>query len=112
MANSCVFFSDLKSGRSSSTVEVRLLRFWEARNIRCADELMSVDMLLVDTNATLVPATVAASRVPIPNFRLFDSSLLIEFSDATSLNGLTEPNPVLHTLKNAFHSVVKARCLL
>ncbi|CAF2123871.1 unnamed protein product [Brassica napus] len=102
-------FEYKKSGRSSSTVEVRLLRFWEARNIRCADELMSVDMLLVDTNATLVPATVAASRVPIPNFRLFDSSL---FSDATSLNGLTEPNPVLHTLKNAFHSVVKARCLL
>ncbi|CAN7007908.1 unnamed protein product, partial [Brassica rapa subsp. trilocularis] len=43
------FFSDLKSGRSSSTVEVRLLRFWEARNIRCADEL-----LLVDTNVSFV----------------------------------------------------------
>ncbi|WZZ02789.1 hypothetical protein YC2023_088710 [Brassica napus] len=76
----------LEYKRSSSTVEERLLRFWEARNIRRADELMSVDMLLVDTNATLVPATIAASRVPIPNFRLFDSSLLIQFSDATSLN--------------------------
>ncbi|KAG5404668.1 hypothetical protein IGI04_010787 [Brassica rapa subsp. trilocularis] len=81
-------FEYKKSGRSSSTVEVRLLRFWEARNIRCADEL-----LLVDTNVSFVLGFLR---------RLLCQPPL----------GLTEPNPVLHTLKNAFHSVVKARCLL
>ncbi|CAF2057034.1 unnamed protein product [Brassica napus] len=30
MANAPVFLSDLQNGRSSSTVQVRLLRFWEA----------------------------------------------------------------------------------
>ncbi|KAL0719354.1 hypothetical protein Bca4012_068678 [Brassica carinata] len=38
-----------KTGRSSSTVEVRLLRFWEARNVRCGGELMGVDILLLDS---------------------------------------------------------------
>ncbi|XP_056847802.1 uncharacterized protein LOC108821370 isoform X3 [Raphanus sativus] len=38
-----------KSGRSSSTVEVRLLRFWEAKNVRRGGELTGVDMLLVDS---------------------------------------------------------------
>ncbi|CAH8367856.1 unnamed protein product [Eruca vesicaria subsp. sativa] len=51
MAMSRVFFSDLKSGRCSSTVEVRLLRFWEARNPRRGRELMWIDMLMVDVNA-------------------------------------------------------------
>ncbi|CAN7046759.1 unnamed protein product [Brassica oleracea var. botrytis] len=32
MALSYIFLSDLKSGRCSNTAEVRLLRFWEARN--------------------------------------------------------------------------------
>lgn len=56
MANSQVFISHLESGRCYSTIEVRLLRFWEARNVRCGDELMSIDMLLLDskTAATLV----------------------------------------------------------
>ncbi|WZZ19061.1 hypothetical protein YC2023_112150 [Brassica napus] len=52
MANARVFLSDLKSGRCS---EVRLLRFWEARNIKRGDELMSVDMLLLDSNVTSRP---------------------------------------------------------
>ncbi|WZZ36509.1 hypothetical protein YC2023_019910 [Brassica napus] len=34
MANSRAFFSDLKSGKCSSIVEARLLRFWEARNVK------------------------------------------------------------------------------
>ncbi|KAL0721976.1 hypothetical protein Bca4012_036575 [Brassica carinata] len=34
MANSRVFFSDLKSGRCSSIVEARLLRFWERREMK------------------------------------------------------------------------------
>ncbi|CAH8372990.1 unnamed protein product [Eruca vesicaria subsp. sativa] len=46
-----VFFSDLKSGRCSSAVEVRLLRFWEARNPRRGGELMWIDLLMVDVVA-------------------------------------------------------------
>ncbi|KAF2615105.1 hypothetical protein F2Q70_00012701 [Brassica cretica] len=74
-------------------------------------------MLLLDSNANLMPGTVAASRVPTfgphltpgsmysttgfdvarcnPNFRLSDSSLFIRFSDITSLNVLTEPTSPL-----------------
>lgn len=39
MVNVSVFLYDLQAGRSSSTVEVRLLRFWEARNVRYGGEL-------------------------------------------------------------------------
>ncbi|CAH8363557.1 unnamed protein product [Eruca vesicaria subsp. sativa] len=51
MVNMTVFFSDLQAGRSSSTVQVRLLRYWEARNFRRGGELMGVDMLLLDSQA-------------------------------------------------------------
>ncbi|CAF1947235.1 unnamed protein product [Brassica napus] len=33
-----------------NTAEVRLLGFWEARNINKDGELMSLDMLLIDEN--------------------------------------------------------------
>ncbi|KAF2586892.1 hypothetical protein F2Q70_00035745 [Brassica cretica] len=59
MANARVFLSDLKSGRCS---EVRLLRFWEARNIKRGDELMSVEMLLLDSNVTSSQQTLTFSR--------------------------------------------------
>uniref|UniRef100_A0A0D3AST4 DUF223 domain-containing protein n=1 Tax=Brassica oleracea var. oleracea TaxID=109376 RepID=A0A0D3AST4_BRAOL len=49
MANVAIFLSDLKTGRCSSTVQVRLLRFWEARNVRRGGELMGVDILLLDS---------------------------------------------------------------
>ncbi|KAL0740402.1 hypothetical protein Bca4012_081915 [Brassica carinata] len=62
MANSKVFLSDLKSGKCSSRVQVRLLRFWEVRIVRCGGELISVDMLLLDSKATLIPAPVNASH--------------------------------------------------
>ncbi|KAG2238920.1 hypothetical protein Bca52824_089780 [Brassica carinata] len=39
--------STIKEWPSLSTVEVRLLRFWEARNVRRDGELMGVDMCLV-----------------------------------------------------------------
>ncbi|CAN7043525.1 unnamed protein product, partial [Brassica rapa subsp. trilocularis] len=45
-----VFFSDLKSGKCSSVVEARLLRSWEAKNVKRDGELMWVDMLLIDVN--------------------------------------------------------------
>jgi len=49
MANVLLFLTDLQTGRSSSTVEVHLLRFWEARNVRRGGELMAVDMILLDS---------------------------------------------------------------
>ncbi|KAG5387858.1 hypothetical protein IGI04_029399 [Brassica rapa subsp. trilocularis] len=58
MANVLVLLSDLQSGGSSSTVEVRLLRFWEARNVCRGGELMGVDMLLLDSQITAVKSTV------------------------------------------------------
>ncbi|KAG2330086.1 hypothetical protein Bca52824_001266 [Brassica carinata] len=50
MANSKVFFSDLKSGRCSSVVEARLLRFWEAGNFKRCGEFMWADLLMIDIN--------------------------------------------------------------
>ncbi|CAN6815614.1 unnamed protein product, partial [Brassica oleracea] len=47
-----VFFSDLKTRRCSSVVEARLLRYWEAKNVKRGGELMWVDMLLVDVNVS------------------------------------------------------------
>ncbi|KAG2324035.1 hypothetical protein Bca52824_006763 [Brassica carinata] len=44
------------SRKCSSTVEARLLRFWEARNVKRGGELMWVDMLMVDVN--LIPARI------------------------------------------------------
>lgn len=54
MANSQVLLADLKAGRCSNVAEVRLLRFWEAINVRKGGELMSVDMLFVDENVRIL----------------------------------------------------------
>ncbi|XP_009130020.2 uncharacterized protein LOC103854808 isoform X1 [Brassica rapa] len=113
MAISRVFFSDLKTGKCSSVVEARLLRYWEARNVKRGWELMWVDMLLVDVNATMMQATISAHRVPryqerltagamysmadfdvarcAQNFRLCDSSLMIRFNESTSFDEIDEP---------------------
>ncbi|CAG7862541.1 unnamed protein product, partial [Brassica rapa] len=40
--------------RSSSTVQVSLLRFWDARNVRRGGDLMGVDMLLLDSQENLM----------------------------------------------------------
>ncbi|KAF2544505.1 hypothetical protein F2Q68_00030292 [Brassica cretica] len=119
MANSRVFFSDLKSGKCFSIVKVRLLRFCEARNVMRGGDLMWLDMFMVDVNiyrppflATIMQATINAnqfatfrprltavsmysiSRFDVArcaqNFRLSDSSLLIRFNDMTSLDVLTD----------------------
>ncbi|CAF2056947.1 unnamed protein product [Brassica oleracea var. botrytis] len=37
-------------GKRSSVVEARLLRYWEARNVKRGGDLMWVDMLMVDVN--------------------------------------------------------------
>ncbi|CAN7105788.1 unnamed protein product [Brassica rapa subsp. narinosa] len=52
MVNSNLFFSGLKSGRCSSVVEARLVRFWEARNVKHDGELMWMDLLMVDVNGS------------------------------------------------------------
>ncbi|CAN7073724.1 unnamed protein product [Brassica oleracea var. botrytis] len=113
MAMSRVFFSDLKTGKCSSVVEGRLLRYWEARNVKRGGELMWVDMLLVDVNATMMKATISAHRLPqyqerltagamysiadfdvarcAQNFRLSDSSLMIRFNESTSFDEIDDP---------------------
>lgn len=48
MAMTRVFFSDLMSGRCSFVVEGRLLRFWEAKNVKIGGDLMWMDLLMVD----------------------------------------------------------------
>ncbi|XP_033134205.1 uncharacterized protein LOC103839160 [Brassica rapa] len=62
MASTYTLLADLRARRCSNTAEVRLLRFWEARNINKGGELMSVDMLLLDENSTLVHGSVSALR--------------------------------------------------
>ncbi|KAF3540726.1 hypothetical protein F2Q69_00021338 [Brassica cretica] len=113
MAMTKVFFSDLKSGRCSSVVEARLLRFWEAKNVKRGGELIWMDLLMVDVNSTMMQVTISASRLPqfrerlhagtmfsvsgfdvsrcAQNFRLTDSSLMIRFSESTLFQVLFEP---------------------
>ncbi|WZY89565.1 hypothetical protein YC2023_090999 [Brassica napus] len=38
-----IFFSDLKSSKCSYVVEPRLLRFWDARNVKCGDLYSIID---------------------------------------------------------------------
>ncbi|KAH0878563.1 hypothetical protein HID58_065957 [Brassica napus] len=113
MSNPRVFFSDLKSGKCSSAVEARLLRFWEAKNVKRCGELMWVDLLLIDVNSTMMQATIYANRLSrfrsklaagtmftisgfdvtrcAQNFRLTDSPLMIRFNDSTAFDELTKP---------------------
>nr|VDC71320.1 unnamed protein product [Brassica rapa] len=117
MAMAKVLFSDLKTGRCSSVVEARLLRFWEARNVKRGGELMWMDLLMVDINSTVMQVTISAGRLPqfremlcagtmfsvsgfdvsrcAQNFRLTDSSLMIRFNESTSFQELTEPGSPL-----------------
>ncbi|CAN6925573.1 unnamed protein product [Brassica oleracea] len=121
MAMTKVFF-DLKAGQCSSVVEARLLRFWQAKNVKRGGELMWMDLLMVDVNSTMMQVTISASRLPqfremlhagtlfsvssfdvsrcAQNFWLTDSSLMIRFSESTSFQVLTEP--VSHLPEEAF----------
>ncbi|KAL0671212.1 hypothetical protein Bca4012_033916 [Brassica carinata] len=93
--------------------EARLLRFWEARNVKRGGELMWVDMLLMDVNSTLMQATINANGLPkfrerltvgtiyfvsgfdvarcAQNFKLADSSLMIQSNDSTEFDVLSNP---------------------
>ncbi|CAN6882663.1 unnamed protein product [Brassica oleracea] len=97
-----MFFSDLKSGgKCSSVVEARLLRYWEAWNVKRGGELMWVDMLMIDVNATIMQATIySISGFDVArcaqSYRLSDSPLLIRFNELTDFEELTEPvSPLL-----------------
>ncbi|KAF3512814.1 hypothetical protein F2Q69_00007877 [Brassica cretica] len=100
------YISYCKSGKCSSIVEARLMRFWEARNMKRQGDL-------VDVNATIMQATINSSRLPrfrsrltagsmytisgfdvarcAQSFRLSDSPLMIRFNDLTSFDEITEP---------------------
>ncbi|XP_048596254.1 uncharacterized protein LOC111215923 [Brassica napus] len=102
--------NDLRAGRCSNTAEVRLLRLWEARNINKGGELMSLDMLLIDENSTVVHGTVSAllqlrfrqrmtegsvytlSGFDVtrssPKYRLSDAPVAIRFNDGTEFEKL------------------------
>ncbi|KAL0729996.1 hypothetical protein Bca4012_026089 [Brassica carinata] len=53
MANSYTVLADLRAGRCSNVAEVRLLRFWEAKNINKRGQLMSLEMLLIDEQVSI-----------------------------------------------------------
>nr|VDC86806.1 unnamed protein product [Brassica oleracea] len=55
MANAAIFLFDLKTGRCSSTIQVRLLCFLEPMNVRWGSELMGVDMFLLDSQVCSEP---------------------------------------------------------
>lgn len=80
MASTSTILAALKYGRCSSTVEVevRLLRFWEARNIKRGGHLMGVDMLLLDSK--VIPFfkfmfIIVLNRSPILRF-MFNSIMI------------------------------------
>lgn len=119
MANSYTLLADLKTGRCSNTAEVRLLRFWEARNTKKGGELMSLDMLFLDEQSTLIQRTMSATRRHTyrpylsegsiyslsgfdvtrsnSNFRLSDASVSIQFSDGTMFVQVTDSDKVIPT---------------
>ncbi|CDY60764.1 BnaAnng17160D [Brassica napus] len=88
MSTPRVFFSDLKSGKCSS----------------------AVDMILIDVNATMMQATIYANRLSrfrsklaagtmytISGYDLTDSPLMIRFNDSTAFDELAEPPTRVHS---------------
>ncbi|KAL0803933.1 hypothetical protein Bca101_096423 [Brassica carinata] len=88
MANAAIFLFDLKTGRCSSTIQVRLLCFLEPMNVRWGSELMGVDMFLLDSQSTMMPATVNVNRLAIhmPNLKVGSLYSLAGF-DVWNLSG-------------------------
>ncbi|CDY67457.1 BnaUnng02200D [Brassica napus] len=82
MANSYTLLADLKAGRCSNTAAVRLLRFWEARNVKKGGELMSLGMLPLDENSTLIQGSVNSVRtIPAELFRFRPYNQLLELAN-------------------------------
>ncbi|KAJ0240329.1 hypothetical protein HA466_0224700 [Hirschfeldia incana] len=100
-----------KTGRCTSTVDLRLFRFCKARNVKRVGELMCVDMLLQDAKATFIQVTVNVHRLKIfmhlfsagslytvsgfditrssLNFKLSESPVSIRFNDENDFKDLT-----------------------
>ncbi|XP_013639849.1 PREDICTED: uncharacterized protein LOC106345139 [Brassica oleracea var. oleracea] len=99
------------TGKCSSVVEARLLRFWEVRNVKRGGELMWVDMLLMDVNATIMQATSNANRLSTFRERLSAGTMysISGFVVARCAQNfkLTEPIRYLPYLKKDFGSVTR-----
>ncbi|CDY68162.1 BnaCnng57810D [Brassica napus] len=63
MANPQVLLADLNAGRCSNVAEVRLLRYWEARNVRKGGELMNIIGELSAIRSTITDRIAGAQRV-------------------------------------------------
>ncbi|CAN6899613.1 unnamed protein product [Brassica oleracea] len=118
-SNSYTLLENLRAGRCSNTAEVHLLRFWEAKNINKARELMSVDMLLIDENSTVVHGSIPASRQlrfknrlsegsvytlsgfdvtrSSPKYRLSDAPVSVPFNDETDFEKLPATDRIIPT---------------
>ena len=79
MANSYTLLANLRAGRCSNTAEVRLLRFWEARNINKGGELMSIELLLIDEAVSVLP------RIYMLKIQSFYFIFLTAFHDIASV---------------------------
>ncbi|CAF2042186.1 unnamed protein product [Brassica napus] len=119
MANSYTVLADLSAGRCSTAVEVRILRFWEAKNINKRGQLMSLEMLLIDEHSTLVQGSVPASLQLMfrgrltegsvytlsgfdvtrsnPKFRLSDGPVSIRFNEGTSFEKIATTSRIIPT---------------
>nr|VDD44516.1 unnamed protein product [Brassica oleracea] len=98
MANSYTLLANLRAGRCSNTAEVRLLRFWEARNINKGGELMSIEMLLIDEADTLVQGCVSAvHQRNNPKFKLSDGPVSIRFNEGTDFEKLSATARIIPT---------------
>ncbi|XP_013617352.1 PREDICTED: uncharacterized protein LOC106323839 [Brassica oleracea var. oleracea] len=104
MALTKVFFSDLKTGQCSSVVEARLLRFWEAMNVKRGGELMWMDLLMVDVNSTMMQVTISAGRLPQFRDRFLAGTMFslskeaFRFRNQQELIGLANTNTQLPEL--------------
>ncbi|CAF1974888.1 unnamed protein product [Brassica oleracea] len=76
MANSFTLLADIKAGRCSTTAEVRLLRFWEAPNVKRGSKLMGVNMLLIDKQSTLMEGSVSVNPYDQSIVLLINSEIL------------------------------------
>ncbi|KAJ4878947.1 Rep_fac-A_C domain-containing protein [Raphanus sativus] len=118
MANSYTVLANLRAGRCSNTAEVRLLCFWDAKNIK-GGKLISLEMLLIDEESTLVQGTVPAALSltfrerlsegsiytlsgfdvtrSSPKYRLSDGPIAIRFNEGTAFEKLPTTTKVLPT---------------
>ncbi|KAL0735630.1 hypothetical protein Bca4012_011840 [Brassica carinata] len=71
MAIPQVHFSDLKAVGCRYTVQAILLCFWEAQNVKKGSELLGVDMLLIDAQATTIQFFINVHRTSYPSQRRF-----------------------------------------